>query len=124
MSADQARDSHGRFAGGAEAQARNSGRNPVAAHAGNQSVGTHVSASGDFTRDARGHEPTSGYQVAGAGGKYMGQWTDPRTGKVYRERSQNVQSLALAKSMGRRLNQIAIWDNKNHREIATHGTGE
>lgn len=124
MSADQARDSHGRFAAGAEAETRNAGRAVVQSHAGNRSVGTHVSASGDFTRDARGHEPASGYQVAGAGGKYMGQWTDPRTGKVYRERSTNVASLPLAKSMGRRLNQIAIWDNANKREIPTHGTGE
>jgi hypothetical protein len=121
---EQARDSRGRWAGGAEAQTRNAGRAVVQAHAGNQSVGTHVSASGDFTRDARGHEPTSGYQVAGAGGKYTGQWTDPRTGKVYRERSTNVASLPLAKSMGRRLNQIAIWDNAKHREIPTGGTGE
>lgn len=124
MANDQARDSHGRFAGGAEAQSRNAGRNPVAAHAGAQSVGTHV-ASGDFTVDARtGREPTSGYQVAGSGGRYMGQWTDKNTGKTYRERSHNVNSLALAKSMGRRLNQIAIFDNANKREIATGGTGE
>jgi hypothetical protein len=122
---EQARDSRGRFAAGAEAQSRNAGRNPVASHNGSQSVGTHVSASGDFTIDARtGREPSSGYQVAGAGGRYLGQWTDKSTGKTYRERSHNVNSLALAKSMGRRLNQIAIYDVKNRREIATHGTGE
>jgi len=39
---EQARDSKGRFAGGAEAQARNAGRHPVEPHAGAQSVGTHV----------------------------------------------------------------------------------
>lgn len=121
---EQARDSRGRFAGGSEAQSRNAGRNPVAAHNGAQSVGTHVSASGDFTIDARtGREPGSGYQVAGDGGRYMGQWTDKSTGQVYRERSHNVNSLALAKSMGRRLNQIAIYDVANKREIATGGDG-
>lgn len=120
----QARDTRGRFAGGAEAQARNAGKNPVAAHDGQQSVGTHVS-SGDFTIDTRtGRAPGGGYQVAGDGGRYLGQWTDKNTGKIYRERSHNVDALALAKSMGRRLNQIAIYDVKNHREIATGGTGE
>jgi hypothetical protein len=53
----------------------------------------------------------------------MGQWHSP-DGRVYRERSQNIASLSLAKSMGRKLNQIAIWDNARHREIATGGTGK
>jgi hypothetical protein len=43
---EQARDSHGRFAGGAEADARNSGSFPVTAHNGQQSVGTHVASKG------------------------------------------------------------------------------
>jgi hypothetical protein len=41
---EQARDTHGRFAGGAEAETRNAQRHPVESHAGAQSVGTHVSA--------------------------------------------------------------------------------
>jgi hypothetical protein len=44
MSENQARDSHGRFAGGAEGAARNNGSYPVAAHNGQASVGTHVAA--------------------------------------------------------------------------------
>lgn len=41
---EQARDSHGRFAGGAEGAARNAGKIPITAHNGQQSVGTHLSA--------------------------------------------------------------------------------
>jgi hypothetical protein len=41
---EQARDARGRFAGGSEGAARNSGSYPVAPHDGQQSVGTHVSA--------------------------------------------------------------------------------
>lgn len=40
----QARSSDGRFAGGSEGAARNAGAYPVAPHAGQQSVGTHVAA--------------------------------------------------------------------------------
>jgi hypothetical protein len=39
---EQARDSNGKFASGAEAQTRNARRHPVAPHAGRLSVGTHV----------------------------------------------------------------------------------
>ena len=41
---EQARDARGRFAGGSEGAARNGGSYPVAAHDGQPSVGTHVSA--------------------------------------------------------------------------------
>ena len=122
---NQARASNGQWtAGTAEAAMRNASRYPVAPHAGSQSVGSHVATPDGFTIDPRtGKAPTSGYQVAGDGGRYLGQWTDKNTGKTYRERSHDVDSLALAKSMGRRLNQIAIYDVKNKREIATGGDG-
>ena len=48
---EQARDSRGRWAGGSEATARNSGAYPVAAHDGQQSVGTHVSATNTGVTD-------------------------------------------------------------------------
>jgi len=41
---DQARDARGRWAGGSEGAARNSGSYPVTPHDGQHSVGTHVSA--------------------------------------------------------------------------------
>jgi hypothetical protein len=43
LTTEQARDAHGKFAAGAEADARNASRHPVQPHDGRQSVGTHVS---------------------------------------------------------------------------------
>jgi len=51
---EQARDSKGRFAGGAEGAARNAGRIPTTSHNGQHSVGSH-SSSGD---PLRGINPT------------------------------------------------------------------
>jgi hypothetical protein len=115
----QARDEIGRFAAG------NGARSPVARHAGRASVGTHPSKDG--TTDAYGKPPASGFMVGGApehGSRYTGQWTDPKTGKVYVEKSTRASSATLAKSMGRMRNQISVYDLANRRTIGTGGTGQ
>lgn len=55
---------------------------------------------------------------------HIGGWTDKGTGKTYLDISHNVQSRSKAISLGKRNNQIAIWDVKRGREIRTGGTGE
>ena len=117
---DQPRDAHGRFSSV-------SGTNGiVAAH--QKRVEAIMQRMGDasYTVDPHtGKHPQEGYMVGG-GGRYVGGWTDPRTGKRYVERSTRVSPghEALAKSLGRMRNQISIWDLKRHREIRTGGTGD
>lgn len=121
MSTNQPRDDHGRYASSGTPNDA-SGRHPVIPHNGAQSVGTHLPAD-DFTINPRtGKAPGGGYQVGGAG-KYLGGWTDPATGKRYVEKSTNVKGEALARSLGRRRNQISIYDHKSGRTISTGGTG-
>lgn len=129
MANEQPRDSHGRFAGGAEAATRANGRYPVTDHNGERSVASHIFAEfragirqENYTIGPRGQIPTNGYQVGG-GGKFIGGWTDPATGKRYVERSTNVRNKGEAVSLGQKRNQISIFDHKAGRTIATGGTG-
>lgn len=56
-------------------------------------------------------------------GAVVGKWTDPKSGKIYLDVSQNVQSQARAMQLGRDRNQIAVWDLNRKRAIATGGNG-
>jgi hypothetical protein len=48
---------------------------------------------------------------------YAGVWTDSDTGKIYIDISRNVDTLSEAIAVGLNLNEIAIWDVVNGREI-------
>jgi len=50
-------------------------------------------------------------------GEYLGVWTDENTNKTYYDRSILFLDLAQALNVAKLNNQIAIWDNKNEREI-------
>jgi len=55
---------------------------------------------------------------------HIGRWQEPGTDKVYLDVSHNIKSRDQAVKLGRKHNQIAIWDLKHGREINTGGTGE
>ena len=57
-------------------------------------------------------------------GKFLGTWQDTATGDLYLDVSTHVRNKAEAVELGRKNNQIAIWDVKNMAEINTGGTGE
>jgi hypothetical protein len=57
-------------------------------------------------------------------GSYLGLWHNKDDGKVYLDVSDNVMDQAKATSLGRRRDQISIWDVANFREIDTGGTGQ
>lgn len=85
-----------------------------------------MSAQADGTYDRFGRNPKSGFMVGGAeerGARYTGVWTDQKSGITYREKSNRVNSATLAKSLGRRRNQIAVYDLKGGREVNTSGSG-
>lgn len=85
-----------------------------------------LSKRADGTYDRYGRNPNRGFMVGGAvekGARYEGVWTDPKTGTTYTEKSNRVSSQALAKSLGRRRNQIAVWDLGKGREVNTGGSG-
>jgi hypothetical protein len=90
-----------------------------------QQHGIDTSHLGAGTYDRYGVTPHEGYMVGGAppNSRYTGIWTDPQTGKRYVEKSTRVNSAPLARSLGRRRNQIAVWNLAAGREIPTGGTG-
>lgn len=57
-------------------------------------------------------------------GDYLGLWHDTSSNKVYLDVSQNVKDRGRAERLGRRRNQISIWDVVERQEIPTGGTGE
>jgi hypothetical protein len=57
-------------------------------------------------------------------GDYLGLWHDQESGKVFLDVSQNVTDRRRAERLGRRRDQISIWDVTNMKEIATGGTGQ
>lgn len=57
-------------------------------------------------------------------GSYLGLWHNTEDGKVYLDVSDNIMDEAKATSLGRRRDQISIWDVANFREIDTGGTGQ
>jgi hypothetical protein len=57
-------------------------------------------------------------------GDYLGLWHDTEGGKVYLDVSENVKDQSRAERLGRRRDQISIWDVTNMKEIGTGGTGE
>lgn len=57
-------------------------------------------------------------------GSYLGLWHNTADGKVYLDVSDNIMDEAKATSLGRRRDQISIWDVANFREIDTGGTGQ
>lgn len=57
-------------------------------------------------------------------GDYLGLWHDKESGKVFLDVSQNVPDRAKAEALGRRRDQISIWDVVNGKEIPTGGTGQ
>ena len=56
--------------------------------------------------------------------RYVGRWTDPKTGQTYVEKSTHVANAAQAMSLGRTRNQISIYDLANKRTIGTGGNGK
>lgn len=88
-------------------------------------IGTGHLSRPDGTYDAFHHDPTSGYMVGGAAhSRYTGEWTDPKTGQHYSEKSTRVNSEVLARSLGRQRNQISVYDLNRGRTISTGGTGK
>jgi hypothetical protein len=67
------------------------------------------------------HQNSDVLKVKGA---HIGGWTDKASGKTYLDVSHNIKDESKAVAAGRAHNQIAIWDVKRAREIATGGTGE
>lgn len=57
-------------------------------------------------------------------GAHIGGWTHEGEGKVYLDVSHNVRDKSTAMRLGQFHNQIAVWDVKRAREIATGGTGK
>ena len=57
-------------------------------------------------------------------GDYLGLWHDQESGKVFLDVSENVKDRGRAERLGRRRDQISIWDVANMKEISTGGTGE
>lgn len=113
---NQPRDSNGQWSG---ATANGITRYPVAPHNGVPSVGTHSSGPGFTLNKRTGKTPASGFAVAGApsSSKYVGGGNGWAT-----EHVNVVRGAALAKSLGRMRDQIAVYDLTNRREIATGGT--
>lgn len=54
---------------------------------------------------------------------HVGGWLDTNTGLVHLDPSLYVKDKKIAKSLGQKQNQIAIWDNANGVEISTGGKG-
>lgn len=67
---------------------------------------------------------TDNKDLLGQKGKYLGTWQDSATGDLYLDVSTHVKNKAEAVALGRKHNQIAIWDVKHGQEINTGGTGE
>jgi hypothetical protein len=119
-------DSRGRFASGETGASID--RYPVAPHVGAQSVGTHnagkraigtYSTGPGFTIDARTGKPINkGVAVAGGDGraKAIGGGAGWPT-----ERVTIAREPVLGKSLGRKRDQIAVYDLAKQREIATGG---
>lgn len=59
-----------------------------------------------------------------APGAHIGGWTHAGEGKVYLDVSHNVKDSETAVRLGKEHNQIAVWDVKHAKEIATGGTGK
>jgi hypothetical protein len=106
---------------------------------------------GGFSLSRNGHEPPGGFMVAYSGdeevfdqstvgtqtmgeymsrheedlnkpGAYLGGWVDHKSGKVYLDVSENVESLDEAKRIGKGRKQIAIYDIEADDEIRlAHG---
>lgn len=98
---------------------------PAGAHARMDAL-TNTAHQADGTYDRFGRNPNRGFMVGGAqdrGSRYTGVWTDPKSGITYREKSNRVNSATLAKSLGRRRNQIAVWNLGAGKEVSTGGSG-
>ena len=52
-----------------------------------------------------------------ADGEFVGVWTNPTTGITYFDKTMWIESLAMAKFIGERYNQLAIWDCENETEV-------
>lgn len=82
----------------------------------------------DFFDPTKGHKILSDYLIKhksqlGSGKAYLGLWHNTEDGKVYLDLSENIQDRGRAVSLGRRRDQISIWDVTNFSEIETGGTG-
>jgi len=81
---------------------------------------------GDFGDPVKGPKILSDYMKQHkknlvTGKNYLGTWL--HEGKVYLDVSENIQSRLEATRVGRKRNQIKIWDVANQEEIDTGGTG-
>jgi hypothetical protein len=88
-----------------------------------------IAEADDFFDPVKGHKILAGYLIKhkrdlGSGKAYLGLWHNTENGKVYLDLSDNIQDRAKATSLGRRRDQISIWDVANFAEIETGGTGE